>query len=180
MTAAPGAERTVTLPYTAVWGCDVLDAKVLAALARFRALARERHERGGDGGSTFHVVYNGLLSPGTASVPLGDKENVTFIGALTDRGLTAPWALQGAMNGRWFLAYVEQILVPSLRPGVYSITFTLPGFNTIKREGIQLTSDFTASVNAEMKVGGVLICFTARDSRLSSLSSKGSEPVSIR
>jgi len=45
--------------------------------------------------------------------------------------------------------------VTSLRPGTYSVTFTLPGFNTIKREGIELTSDFTAAINAELKVGAV-------------------------
>lgn len=43
--------------------------------------------------------------------------------------------------------------VVSLRPGVYSVTFTLPGFGVVKREQIELTSDFTAVVNAEMKVG---------------------------
>ena len=34
------------------------------------------------------------------------------------------------------------------------MTFTLSGFNTVKREGIELTGDFTAPVNAELKVGG--------------------------
>ena len=43
--------------------------------------------------------------------------------------------------------------VVSLRPGLYSVTFTLPGFGVVKREGIELTSDFTAVVNADMKVG---------------------------
>jgi hypothetical protein len=33
------------------------------------------------------------------------------------------------------------------------VTFTLPGFSTFKREGIEMTSGFTATVNAEMKVG---------------------------
>jgi len=42
-----------------------------------------------------------------------------------------------------------------LRPGVYSVTFTLQGFDTIKREGIELTSSFTANVNAVMTVGSV-------------------------
>jgi len=42
-----------------------------------------------------------------------------------------------------------------LGPGTYSITFTLPGFNTLKRDGIVLTSDFTATVNAELRVGAV-------------------------
>ena len=45
--------------------------------------------------------------------------------------------------------------VTSLRPGTYSVTFTLPGFNTAKREGIELTSDFTATINADLKVGAV-------------------------
>ena len=43
--------------------------------------------------------------------------------------------------------------IVSLRPGVYTVTFTLPGFATVSREGIELTSDFTATVNAEMRVG---------------------------
>ena len=42
-----------------------------------------------------------------------------------------------------------------LRPGVYSVTFSLPGFNQILREGIELTSGFTANVNAELGVGGI-------------------------
>ncbi len=43
--------------------------------------------------------------------------------------------------------------VASLRPGVYSVTFTLPGFGIVKRDEIELTSDFTGVVNAEMRVG---------------------------
>jgi hypothetical protein len=41
-----------------------------------------------------------------------------------------------------------QYKIVSLTPGVYTVTFTLPGFTTVKREGIELTGDFTASVNA--------------------------------
>ena len=43
--------------------------------------------------------------------------------------------------------------IVDLRPGRYTVTFTLPGFSTFKREGIELTTGFTAAVNAEMKVG---------------------------
>ena len=43
----------------------------------------------------------------------------------------------------------------NLRPGTYSVTFTLTGFSTVKRDGIELTSAFTANVNADMKVGAV-------------------------
>src|SRR3979490_2529332 len=42
-----------------------------------------------------------------------------------------------------------------LRPGLYTVTFSLPGFSTVKREDIELTGSFIATVNADMKVGGV-------------------------
>src|SRR5215210_727402 len=45
--------------------------------------------------------------------------------------------------------------IVDLRPGQYTVTFTLVGFNTFKREGIALTTGFTANVNAEMKVGSL-------------------------
>ena len=45
--------------------------------------------------------------------------------------------------------------IVDLRPGTYSVTFTLTGFSTVKREGIELTTAFTANVNADMKVGSV-------------------------
>jgi hypothetical protein len=48
-----------------------------------------------------------------------------------------------------------QFKIAGLRPGVYSATFTLAGFNTVRREGIELTSDFTASINVDLKVGSV-------------------------
>src|SRR6476469_4521029 len=46
--------------------------------------------------------------------------------------------------------------IENLRPGAYSLTFTLAGFSTVKREGIELTGSFTATVNADMKVGFVV------------------------
>jgi hypothetical protein len=42
-----------------------------------------------------------------------------------------------------------------LRPGTYSVTFTLPGFRTFRRDGIELTAGFTATVGADMSVGAV-------------------------
>jgi len=46
-----------------------------------------------------------------------------------------------------------QYRVEDLRPGTYTVTFTLQGFSTFKREGIELTGSFTATVNADLKVG---------------------------
>src|ERR1700730_16391196 len=48
-----------------------------------------------------------------------------------------------------------QYKVVDLRPGTYSVTFTLAGFNTSKREGIELAGSFTATVNVELRVGAV-------------------------
>src|SRR5688572_32303334 len=48
-----------------------------------------------------------------------------------------------------------QYKVIDLRPGTYAITFGLAGFSSVKREGIELTAGFTATVNAEMRVGAV-------------------------
>lgn len=45
--------------------------------------------------------------------------------------------------------------IVDLRPGTYTVTFTLPGFNTIKRAGIELRTGFTATVSADMGVGDV-------------------------
>lgn len=46
-----------------------------------------------------------------------------------------------------------QYRVEDLRPGTYAVTFSLPGFNTFKREGIELTGSFTATISVELKVG---------------------------
>jgi hypothetical protein len=48
-----------------------------------------------------------------------------------------------------------QYRIEDLRPGTYTVTFTLQGFNTYKREGIELTGSFTAQVNADLKVGAL-------------------------
>src|SRR5206468_3458823 len=44
---------------------------------------------------------------------------------------------------------------PAVPPGVYSLTFDLTGFSTVKREGIQIALGFTATVNAELSVAAV-------------------------
>ncbi len=48
-----------------------------------------------------------------------------------------------------------QYRVEQLRPGVYSVSFALPGFNTFRRDGIELTGSFSATVNAELAVGSL-------------------------
>jgi hypothetical protein len=46
-----------------------------------------------------------------------------------------------------------QYRIEDLRPGTYSVTFSLQGFNSLKREGVELTGSFTATINAELGVG---------------------------
>ena len=48
-----------------------------------------------------------------------------------------------------------QYRIEDLRPGPYTLTFTLTGFSTVKREGIELTGLATALVNADLRVGAV-------------------------
>jgi hypothetical protein len=48
-----------------------------------------------------------------------------------------------------------QYRIENLRPGTYSVSFTLVGFSTTKREGVELTSFITTSLNTEMRVGAV-------------------------
>jgi hypothetical protein len=48
-----------------------------------------------------------------------------------------------------------QYKIVDLRPGAYSVTFSLAGFSTVRREGLELNTGFTATVNVEMRVGGV-------------------------
>src|SRR5881296_3828955 len=48
-----------------------------------------------------------------------------------------------------------QYKIIDLRPGTYTVTFTLAGFSTAKREGIELSAGFTATVNGELKVGAL-------------------------
>ena len=45
--------------------------------------------------------------------------------------------------------------IVDLRPGTYEVTFSLPGFSTVKRDGLVLSGNFDAPVNAEMKVGSL-------------------------
>jgi hypothetical protein len=48
-----------------------------------------------------------------------------------------------------------QYTIVDLRPGVYKLSFTLPGFGVFTRDAIELPANFTATINAEMKVGGL-------------------------
>ena len=48
-----------------------------------------------------------------------------------------------------------QYRIITLPPGTYTVTFTLPGFSTVRREGIELAGTFTAAINADLRVGSL-------------------------
>jgi len=54
--------------------------------------------------------------PLLAKAPHGHWQTMTFIAALRHDGITAPCVIDGPINGQSFLAYVEQFLVPTLKP----------------------------------------------------------------
>lgn len=61
-----------------------------------------------------------------SSVPHGHWKTTTFTAGLRLDGMVAPMVLDGAMNGEAFKAYVEQVLVPELRPGDIVVMDNLP------------------------------------------------------
>jgi len=45
--------------------------------------------------------------------------------------------------------------IVNLPPGTYAVSFTLPGFNVVRREGVELSGSFTAQIDGNLTVGGV-------------------------
>lgn len=80
-----------------------------------------------------------------AGVPHGHWKTTTFAGALRLAGMTAPFVYDGAMNGTVFLASVEQVLVPTQKPGDIVIMDNLPAHKpagvreAIERAGAKLS-----------------------------------------
>jgi transposase len=68
-----------------------------------------------------------------ASAPLGDWQTTTFIAGLRYGQLTAPMVTDGPMDGEMFLAWVEQFLCPTLRPGDIAI---LDNLSSHKVDGV--------------------------------------------
>jgi transposase len=109
-----------------------------------------------------------------ASVPHGHWKTTTFTGALRLSGMTAPMVLDGAMNGAAFLAYVEQVLVPTLAPGDIVVMDNLPAHKpaavraAIARAGATLlylppySPDFNPIENAFAKLKSLLRRAAAR------------------
>jgi transposase len=81
-----------------------------------------RYGRSPSGGSCRLPLVDRCRAP----VPHGHWKTTTFVGALRLEGMTAPMVLDGAMHGAAFLAYVEQVLAPTLKPGDIVVMDNLP------------------------------------------------------
>jgi transposase len=66
-----------------------------------------------------------------APIPHGHWKTTTFVGGLTIDGVVAPMTIDGAMTGQAFLAYVEQVLAPILKPGDIVVLDNLPAHKPI-------------------------------------------------
>jgi transposase len=77
-----------------------------------------------------------------AAVSHGHWKTTTFIGALTAQGLTAPAVIDGAVNGETFLAYVRQVLVPTLTPGKIVV---MDNLSSHKIEGVRQAIEATGA-----------------------------------
>lgn len=112
----------------------------------------------------LRVVAWGLLAAACVmGLPAGANAQSAFTGIVKD---TSGSVLPGAMVEAASPVLIEQIKtattdgqgqyrIVDLRPGTYTLTFTLPGFRQVKLEGIELRADFTATVNADLQVGTV-------------------------
>jgi transposase len=106
--------------------------------------------------------------------PLIGWKAMTFVAALRIDGMTAPFTLDGPMNGSWFLTYVEKILVPTLQPGDIVVMDNLPAHKVagvreaIERAGVRLlylpsySPDFNPIEQAFAKLKNILRSIAAR------------------
>ena len=109
-----------------------------------------------------------------APIPHGHWKTTTFTGALRLGGMTAPMVLDGPMNADAFLAYIEQVLVPTLAPGDIVIMDNLPAHRSatirdaIEAAGAELrylppySPDFNPIENAFAKLKSILRKAAAR------------------
>ena len=93
-------------------------------------------------GASAQSAITGIVSDTSGAVLPGVSVEVASP-ALIEQTRTAVTDASGAYR------------VTDLRPGTYKVSFTLAGFNTFIRDGLVLESEFTATVNAQMKVGGL-------------------------
>jgi transposase len=181
------ARRRITLKKIGACGRAGSARRPDAALGMVRGQAQPRagppgvHRRSGasatgssdapDGASTNMARTRGRAPRGErlrAAIPHGHWKTTTFVAGLRNSGLVAPMVLDQPINGAAFQAYVDQVLVPELRPGDIVVMDNLgshkgPGVRTaIEAVGARLlylppySPDFNPIENAFAKLKAML------------------------
>src|SRR5438445_3977873 len=139
---------------------DMMTA-IIASYVLFAVLAMRRKSMGVGRAVRFGVVL--LLLVLVPSLALAQGQSGSIAGTVKDAsgavlpGVTVEVA-SPALIEKVRSATTDgsgQFKITTLRTGTYTVTFTLPGFSVVKRENVELTSDFTATINADLKVGAV-------------------------
>ena len=110
---------------------------------------------------TASVVIVGILLPAAAGAQ--DAASGSIVGIVRDSGgaVLPGVAVEAASpalieKSRTVVSDGEgRFRIIDLRPGAYSVTFTLTGFSTLRREGIELSTGFAATVNATLEIGKI-------------------------
>jgi len=102
-------------------------------------------------GVCFLLVPSTALAQGIVAGQVTDSTGSVLPGVTVEA--SSPVLIEGARTsvtdgqGRY--------QIPDLRPGTYRVTYALPGFRSVVREGIELRAGFTATVNIQLSVGAV-------------------------
>src|SRR5262245_36780584 len=97
------------------------------------------------------VLISSLAHAQTIAGTVRDESGAVMPGVTVEA--SSPVLIEKVRTGTTDSAGQYRII--NLSPGVYTVTFTLPGFSTVRREGIELTGNFTATVNSDLKVGSI-------------------------
>src|SRR4051812_26031870 len=107
---------------------------------------------------TLHGGWLGLVAAAIFFLPTAARAQSSIAGVARDSsggvlpGVTVEAKSPALIEGTRSVITDSsgQYRIVDLRPGTYVVTFTLPGFNAVRREGIELPSNFTADVNADL------------------------------
>ena len=103
------------------------------------------------------LVLAALVLPGTAAAQIaGISGEVTDESGGVLPGVVVTATSPAAIDVRTSVTDGQgRYTLVSLQPGTYVVEFNLPGFSTVRREGVALAGQFTANINIQMAVGGV-------------------------
>src|SRR5678810_1126354 len=97
------------------------------------------------------VVMAEAVSTGTISGVVRDASGGVLPGVTVEAA--SPALIEGVRSAVSDSQGIYKVV--DLRPGVYTVTFSLTGFRTLKREGLNLPAEFAATVNADLAVGAL-------------------------